>query len=98
MPSIAEHFERMQRSEYLNPSSKWPLIVGGLAFLFAAAITQTRTHDLSRAAVWLSIGCGTILYGVTEISFRRSALRWPLTLIALVLWLGGVYWSIRIMF
>jgi hypothetical protein len=88
-------FEKNLRREYLSPSSKWPLLVGGLGFLFAAAIVETRTHDLSRAVAWVAIGCGMILYGIAEMRLQHSRLHWLLALASLVLWFGGAYWTIH---
>jgi Ca2+/Na+ antiporter len=90
-----DYFEKTQRRQYLSPSSKWPLLVGGIGFLIAASIVETRTHNLSRAAAWIAVGTGMILYGFTEIMFQRNPLRWTLVLASLVLWIGGAYWAVR---
>ena len=74
VPMSSIHLEKNVPQEYLSPSSKWPLLVGGIGLLFAAAIVQTRTHDLSRAFAWIAIGSGMILYGITEMRLRQSRL------------------------
>jgi hypothetical protein len=91
----SDFFEKNLRREYLSPSSKWPLIIGGLGFLFAAGIVEMRTGNLSRAAAWYAVGCGTILYGITEMRLRQSRLHWILALTSLVLWFGGAYWAVH---
>jgi hypothetical protein len=91
----SDFFEKNLRREYLSPSSKWSILVAGLGFLFAAAIIETRTHDLSRAAAWIAIGCGMILNGITEMRFQHSRLHWLMALASLVLWLGGAYWAVH---
>jgi hypothetical protein len=91
----SDFFEKSLRQEYLSPSSKWPLIIGGIGFLFAAAIVETRTHDLPHAAAWIAIGSGMILYGITEMRLRQSRLHWILALASLALWLSGAYWAVH---
>jgi hypothetical protein len=77
------------------PSRKYPSFSEGSFFCFAAIILPVH-RDLSRAAPWLAIGAGMILYGVTDISLRRSPLRVLALLVALALWLSGVYWALNI--
>lgn len=95
MPVVTREAKRQSRNEFDNPFSKLPLILGGLIFLLAAIILPGH-RDLSRSATWLAIGAGMILYGVTDISLRRSPLRVPALLVALALWFGGVYWALNI--
>jgi hypothetical protein len=95
MPVITQPAEKHPRNEFDNPFSKVPLILGGIFFLLAGIIHPGR-QDLSRSAAWLAIGAGMILYGVTDISLRRSPLRVPALLVALALWFGGVYWALNI--
>jgi len=95
VPLITRPAERHRRNEFDNPFSKVPLILGGLLFLLAGIILPGH-RDLARSAAWLAIGAGMILYGVTDISLRRSPLRVPALLVALALWFGGVYWALNI--
>src|ERR1700756_3439895 len=95
MPVVIREVKSQSRKEFDNPFSKVPLILGGLIFLLAAIILPGH-RDSSRSATWLAIGAGMILYGVTDISVRRSPLRVPALLVALALWFGGVYWALNI--
>ena len=95
MPVITREEQKPRGNEFDNPFSKIPLILGGLLFLLAGMVLPGR-HDLPRSAAWLAIGTGMILYGVTDISLRRSPLRGPALFLALALWFGGVYWALNV--
>jgi hypothetical protein len=89
-----DFFEKNLRRELLSPWSKWPLILGGIGFFFAAGIVEMRTGDLSHAAALYAIGSGTMLYGITEMRLRQSRWYWVLALTSVVLWFGGAFWAV----
>jgi hypothetical protein len=64
-------------------------------FILAAAILETRTQDLSKAASFIAIGLGMVLFGITKL--RSSPWRLPMLIAELALWFGGVYWLLHTM-
>ena len=84
-----------RRNEFDNPFSKLPLIIGGIIFLMAA-LFDAGHKDTARAAAWLAIGAGMIIYGVTDILLRRSHWRFAALFVALALWFGGVSWALSL--
>lgn len=93
MSSITDYFERIVRKEYLHPSSKAPIIGGGILFLSAGCFLIAN-HNPTRAGAWLAVGVGMILYAITEIRFRDRRWRIPVLFAAVVLWFSGVGWAV----
>jgi hypothetical protein len=98
MSAITDYFERAHRKEYLNPTSHWFTIAGGILFLFVGAIAEIRNHDHSRALSYVAIGLGVTLFGNTHTRLRNSPWHTPAVLAELALWFGGAYWLIHTMF